>query len=82
MSILFGTKYKDEKLIAVAEKALNGEPTIDTSRLTISSVKGAVTVEGKLKTSMAKRHAVETVERAILREGLKFEKVVDRIEVG
>lgn len=82
MSILFGAKYKDEKLVAFAEKALNGEPTIDPSRLTISSNKGVVMVEGKLKTSMAKRHAIETVHRVYQREALKFDKVVDRIEIG
>lgn len=82
MSLLFGTKYKDEKLVAVAEKALNGEPTIDTSKLTVSSLKGVVTLEGKLRTSMAKRHALETVERVFRRETLKFDKIQDRIEVG
>jgi osmotically-inducible protein OsmY len=82
VSIFFGTKYKDEKLIASAEKALSGDPTIDTSRLTISSLKGVVTVEGKLKTSMAKRHALETVARVYHREALKFDKILDRIEIG
>jgi osmotically-inducible protein OsmY len=82
MSILFGMKYNDKKLIARAEHALNAEPTIDTSRLVIASAKGVVTLSGKLKTSMAKRHALESVERAYRRETLKYDKIIDQIEIS
>ena len=82
MSILFGTKYKDEKLVVSAEHALIDEPTIDASFLTISSEKGVVTIGGKLKTALAKRHAVEAVERSFKRSNLKYDKIVDSIELG
>lgn len=82
MISLFGTKYKNEQLILTAERALNLEPAIDVSNLTISSEKGIVTIGGKLKTAFAKRHAIESVEKAFRREGLKFDKILDRIEVS
>ena len=82
MSLLFGTKYRDEQLIVSAEQALLDEPTIDASYLTISSEKGIVIVGGKLKSTIAKRHAIEAVEHVFQRRKLKYSKIVDAIELS
>ena len=79
---IFGTKYKDEELISSAEHALAEEPTVDASCLTIISEKGVVTLGGSLKTTIAKRHAVESIEKAFQRKKLKYDRIVDETELG
>ncbi len=79
MSLLFGKKFKDEELIAAAENALSDEPTLNVSNLTVTSEKGIVTLGGQLSSTMAKRRAIEAVERAFQRKGLKYDKLIDDI---
>lgn len=79
---LLKRKYNDEALVQAAERALGDVPTIDLSKLTISSEEGIVTLTGRAGTGLAQRHALDAVRQAYKQAGLKYERIVDDIVAG
>jgi osmotically-inducible protein OsmY len=78
---LLKRKYNDEVLVLQAERALRGDPTVNAATLDVSSKDGIVIVSGRVNSSLAQRHALETVRGAYHHAGLKYETIVDRIAV-
>ncbi len=76
------TKYKDEALVAHAERALGDEPTVDPSRLNITSENGTVFLRGTVKNSRTREHIVNIVRQAYQKVGLKYDRIVDELVVG
>lgn len=76
------SKYKDDELVVRAERALGDDPTVDSSRLEVSSNKGAVVVRGKVSTTRARDHAINVMRRSFERAGLKYENIIDELTIG
>ncbi len=81
MATIFRKKYKDDQLINVAEHAVNDDPTVDVALMKLTSKDGIITVSGAVKTGIAKRHAIDAIEKALKRANLKVQQVVDNLTV-
>ena len=78
---LFKRRYKDEALASRAEGALLENPTIDIVNLDVLSDEGRVTLRGRTHSQAAKQRAVETVRRTLEAAGLRFETIIDEIQL-
>lgn len=79
---IFGTTYNDEQLVMEAERALAEDPAVDTAQIEIVSDKGIVTLSGRVSNDLNKRRAIDAVRRWYERNGLKYERIEDQIQLS
>ena len=78
---IFKRKYKDEALANRAEQSLLENPTLDIVNLDVQSEEGRVTLRGRASSQASKQRAVETVRRTLEATGLRFETIIDEIQL-
>jgi len=72
-------KYDDKLLVQQAERALANDPSIDNSRISVSSKNGIITLEGKSRNQSEHRRAVDIVQRSLKSKNLKYDRIADKI---
>jgi osmotically-inducible protein OsmY len=68
-------------LASRAEGALLENPTLDIVNLDVLSMEGRVTLRGRTHSQAVKQRAVETVRRTLESAGLRFETIIDEIQL-
>ena len=82
LSRLLGTKYNDEKLVEIVEKALASDPLItDVASFTVTSTKGVVQIGGVVHRLQEKDHVEGTARNALHNAGLKMERIDNQVTV-
>lgn len=82
LSRFFGNKYQDEQLISHAQTAIVEDPLVsNVSKVSVSSEDGVVTIEGTVHTEREKDHLEGSVREALRTTGLKYERVVNNLQV-
>lgn len=81
---LFGSNgYNDEKLLEIAEKALEEDPMIrDYSLITTASEDGVVRLGGVVHSSQEQQRIESAVRTSITNSGLKFERIENNVTVS
>lgn len=72
-------KYDDKLLAQQAERALANDPSIDNSRISVSSKNGIITLEGKSRNQSEHRRAVDVVQRSLKSMNMKYDRIADKI---
>lgn len=72
-------KYDDKLLAQQAERALANDPSIDNSRISVSSKNGIITLEGKSRNQSEHRRAVDIVQRSLKSMNMKYDRIADKI---
>ena len=72
-------KYDDKLLAQQAERALANDPSIDNSRISVSSKNGIITLEGKSRNQSEHRRAVDIVQRSLKSKNMKYDRIADKI---
>jgi osmotically-inducible protein OsmY len=72
-------KYDDKLLAQQAERALSNDPSIDNSRISVSSKNGIITLEGKSRNQSEHRRAVDVVQRSLKSMNMKYDRIADKI---
>ena len=72
-------KYDDKLLVQQSERALANDPSIDNSRISVSSKNGIITLEGKSRNQSEHRRAVDIVQRSLKSKNLKYDRIADKI---
>jgi osmotically-inducible protein OsmY len=81
-SRIFGSGFDDEKLVSSVQTAISEDPMItDPTKLVVTSEKGVITLNGSVQKLLEKDHIEGAVRDALRYNGLKFEKIVNNIEV-
>lgn len=81
-SRLFGSGFNDEKLLSLVELTLREDPLVkDHSLLSVASENGVITLRGHVAKALEKDHIGTAVENAIKNSGLKFERIVNDIQI-
>ncbi len=81
-SRLFGSGFKDDKLTSLVELTLREDPlVVDHSQLSYAVAKGVITLRGRVAKNLEREHIATAVQNAVKSSGLKFEKVVNEIQV-
>jgi osmotically-inducible protein OsmY len=72
-------KYDDKLLAQQAERALANDPSIDNSRISVSSKNGIITLEGNIRNQSEHRRAVDIVQRSLKSMNMKYDRIADKI---
>jgi len=81
-SRLFGSGFNDQKLTSLVELTIREDPLVtDHSTLSFSAENGVITLHGNVAKALEKDHLGTAVENAIKNSGLKFERIVNDIQV-
>jgi osmotically-inducible protein OsmY len=79
---LFGGKYNDEQLVSTVENAIAVDPLLqDATSVTVSSKKGVVQLSGKVHSASEKERVEELIRSTLSIHNLKYDQIVNRIEV-
>ncbi|MEZ4661298.1 MAG: BON domain-containing protein [Caldilineaceae bacterium] len=78
----FSKKYDDSQIIACAESALEIESMLQAKDLSVTSEKGVVMLNGKVRSRIDKSRATDVVLNSLTGASLKFERIVDNIVVN
>ena len=79
----FGTKYKDDQLVAQAMKALAADPLIsDPSSLLVTSKQGVLTLGGIVPKAQEKERIEGVVRSALTTTGLKHERFINELKLA
>jgi len=81
-SRLFGSGFNDQKLMSLVELTIREDPLVkDHSLLSTTSENGVITLRGHVAKALEKDHIAAAVEKAIKNSGLKFERIVNEIQI-
>ncbi len=81
-SRLFGSGFDDQKLTSLVELTIREDPLVtDHTNLTFASENGVITLRGRVAKSLEEDHLATAVENAVKNSGLKYERVVNDIQV-
>lgn len=72
-------KYDDKLLAQQAERALANDPSINNSRISVSSKNGIITLEGNIRNQSEHRRAVDIVQRSLKSMNMKYDRIADKI---
>jgi hypothetical protein len=80
---LFGPKFNDEQLMSQARIAITEDPLVhEDAGVTVASEKGVIKLAGTVH-RLAEKDRIEGVIRNALRTtGMKFERIVNEIQVN
>lgn len=83
LSRLFGTKYNDEQLASYARTAVIEDPLItEAASVTIASEKGMIKLTGAVHRNSEKDRIEGVIRSALRNTGMKFERIVNDIQVN
>ena len=82
-SRLFGRKYNDEQLVSHAKNALATDPLLtDITGVSIASAKGVISLTGTVHKLTEKDRIEGGIRSALNTAGLKYDRIVNEIQVG
>lgn len=78
-----GNGYNDDKLLEIAEKALEDDPMIrDHSLITTATEDGVVKLGGVVHSTQEQQRIENAVRSSITNSGLKFERIENNVTVS
>ncbi len=78
----FGGGFKDDKLTSIVELTLREDPLlVDHTQLSYAVEDGVITLRGRVAKNLEKEHLGSAVQSALHNSGLKYEKIVNEIQV-
>lgn len=81
-SRLFGSGFNDQKLTSLIELTIREDPLVtDHTQLSFASENGVITLRGRVAKTLEKEHLATAVQNAVKNSGLKFERIVNDIQV-
>lgn len=79
----FGTKYDDERLASNAQVAVEEDPLLNSAAgVLVNSTQGVITLSGKVRRGAEKDRIEGVVRNSLKATGVKFERIVNDIQVG
>ncbi len=76
-------KFDDARIVSVATRAIEQDPTIENpGQLVVTSKNGVVTVSGPVSTDLQMNHVAGTVNSALKTAGLQHAEIVNQVVVG
>jgi osmotically-inducible protein OsmY len=80
---LFGGKYNDEQLVSTVENAIAVDPLLhDATSVTVASKKGVIQLSGKVHSANEKERVEELIRSTLGIHNLKFDRIVNDIQVA
>ena len=81
-SRLFGSGFNDQKLMSLIDLTIREDPLVtDHTQLSFASENGVITLRGRVAKTLEKEHLATAVQNAVKNSGLKFERIVNDIQV-
>ena len=79
---LFGGKYNDDHLVSAVENAITVDPLLhEAPNVTVTSKKGVIQLAGRVHSASEKERIEGVIRNTLTTLNLKYDQIVNRIEV-